>query len=73
MDGERFAAALRNRIRRVEAGEDGQSPFWRGVAEGLREALRTAEIAGEEGPGGSAAGPQRKTGGPGAIRAERQP
>lgn len=55
MDGERFAAAIRNRIRRVEAGEDGRSPFWRGVAAGLREALRTAEIAeaaGEEGPGG---------------------
>ena len=52
MDGERFRAALRNRIRRVEAGEDGRSTFWRGVAAGLREALRTAEIAGEEGPGG---------------------
>jgi len=55
MDGERVRAALRNRIRRVEAGEDSRSPFWRGVAAGLREALRTAEIAGaggEEGPGG---------------------
>ena len=58
MDGERFRAALRNRIRRVEAGEDSRSPFWRGVAAGLREALRTAEAAetaeaaGEEGPGG---------------------
>ncbi len=52
MDGERIRAALRNRIRRVEAREDSQSPFWRGVAAGLREALRTAEIAGEEGPGG---------------------
>lgn len=55
MDGERIRAALRNRIRRVEAREDSLSPFWRGVAAGLGEALRAAELeeaAGEAGPGG---------------------
>lgn len=55
MDGERIRAALRNRIRRVEAREDSLSPFWRGVAAGLGEALRAAELeeaAEGAGPGG---------------------